>query len=86
MSSKARNHRYALERAEKKGAVPKWVDREALYQVYLKCPKSWTVDHIIPLKGDLVSGLHVPENLQYMPVDDNCNKGNRFAPFVEIYG
>lgn len=38
----------------------------------------WQVDHILPLQGSLVSGLHVPYNLQVIPGMDNVRKSNKF--------
>ena len=36
------------------------------------------VDHIIPLQGKLVSGLHTPYNMQVIPAAQNISKGNKF--------
>lgn len=39
---------------------------------------SWHVDHVIPLQGEVVSGLHTPYNLQVIPSVENARKSNKF--------
>lgn len=70
-------------RANKIKALPSWADLDSIKQIYLNCPKEHHVDHIIPLKNDLVCGLHVPDNLQYLTATENLNKHNKFEPYIE---
>lgn len=51
--------------------------RDAVLAFYRACPAGLEVDHIVPIKGKLVTGLHVPWNLQYLPRSENIRKGNR---------
>lgn len=66
--------------AAKLKRMPIWADQDRIKAIYDACPKGWEVDHIYPLQGDLVSGLHVPNNLQYMPRSENAQKRNKFVP------
>jgi hypothetical protein len=60
--------------------TPFWSDLKLIAAIYEKCPLGFEVDHIIPLQGKIISGLHVPENLQYLEKSLNRIKKNKF-PF-----
>lgn len=64
----------------KKKRMPKWADVEAIKCIYRDCEDGYEVDHIIPLHGKLVSGLHVETNLQYLTESENSKKSNKFNP------
>lgn len=68
----------AKRRAIKLNATPKWADLNAIMEFYKNCPDGYHVDHIIPLQGKNVCGLHVLENLQYLPASENMSKGNKY--------
>lgn len=68
-----------------KQATPKWADNNAIKEFYITAQKlsketgiPHEVDHIIPLQGKLVSGLHVPTNLQVITEFENISKNNKF--------
>ena len=76
-------HRNALKRgyvAAKFKRTPSWADHAAIVAFYKACPKGHHVDHIVPLRGKTVSGLHVENNLQYLPAIENLRKHNRYDP------
>ena len=61
--------------------TPKWLTKEQEQQIkdfYINCPKGMAVDHIYPLQGKYVSGLHHPDNLQYLTRSENSSKNNRY--------
>jgi hypothetical protein len=66
-------------------ATPKWVNRSLLNEVIGACPPDCHIDHILPLRGKVVCGLHVPENLQYLPAQENLFKSNKVDPLTLDY-
>ena len=81
--------REAERRAQKSLATPRWLSEkqkaeiEDLYwlcsDVSITTGEPYHVDHIVPLKGKKVCGLHVPWNLQVLPADINISKSNKEA-------
>jgi hypothetical protein len=69
----------AKRRAAKLKATPLWADYSVITQFYEECPEGHQVDHVIPLQGKLVTGLHVIQNLQYLKASENASKSNSFT-------
>jgi len=58
--------------------TPSWANISKIKEIYSKCPEGYHVDHIIPLSGKIVSGLHVETNLQYLTAHENLLKSNSY--------
>jgi hypothetical protein len=69
----------AIRKHKIKQQCPKWADKAKIRGIYLNCPSGYHVDHIVPLKGKTVSGLHVEYNLQYLTASENLKKHNKFG-------
>lgn len=68
-----------------KQAFPSWANIEKIQEIYKNCKKFseetgiiYHVDHIIPLNGKLVSGLHVENNLRIITAEENLKKQAKF--------
>lgn len=81
----------AKRRSKKLKATPSWLNAEHFKQIQLEyelaawCTKvmkeHYEVDHIVPLQGKTVCGLHVPWNLQVISRKDNRAKWNKYDTF-----
>lgn len=71
----------AFRRALKLQATPPWLTEEqlaAIDEIYkIAQTAGLEVDHIVPLKGKSVRGLHVPWNLQLLSRSENASKFNK---------
>lgn len=75
--------------AAKMQRIPKWLTKDekermsCYYQLASmrtqESGNAWHVDHIVPMRGKDVSGLHVPWNLRVISAQENMNKGNRYG-------
>jgi hypothetical protein len=83
-TANALSKKYKLKKAN---ATPKWLTESQL--LHIKCKyqlaamlnihgvEKWHVDHIVPIRGQDVCGLHVPWNLRVIPAKENMTKGNK---------
>ncbi len=84
------NARTARRYASKTQATPEWVLGNADFQWMIGeayaltklrqrlLGGAWEVDHIVPLRGKKVSGLHTPWNLRVVQAHENRRKSNKF--------
>lgn len=82
----ANEHSTARTRAKGR-ATPAWADKDAMRSIYKEAARisaqtgeARHVDHIVPLKSDLVCGLHCEANLRVVTAADNLKKHNRSWP------
>lgn len=86
---KARPALIAFHANKRRAAVlrrtPAWADQAKILEFYkrarqlaIETGKPHHVDHVIPLQGALVSGLHVHNNLQILTASENSRKRNRY--------
>ena len=73
--------------ADRVKATPVWSDTKAINFIYKQCEETSKetgvkhhVDHIVPLRGKTVCGLHVPWNLQVIPAIENMKKHTKLIP------
>jgi 5-methylcytosine-specific restriction endonuclease McrA len=77
---------YNKRRSAKIHRTPPWLTKEHFTEIkaiYQKAQalkdftgEDWDVDHIVPLQGELVCGLHVPWNLRVITSEENRKKNN----------
>lgn len=89
------NHNAKLYKLRKRNAAPSWLSgpqlahikrtyklREIVSEV---TGMTYHVDHIVPLQGENVCGLHVPWNLVVIPAIDNISKSNTYDDWLDYH-
>ena len=76
-----------LRRRKHREATPPWITRKQkseirqLYQIAITMSRTtgerYVVDHIVPLRSEVVCGLHVPWNLRVITQEENLKKSNK---------
>jgi hypothetical protein len=76
-----------VRRRKHRDATPPWLTRKQkseirqLYQIAITMTQTtgeqYVVDHIVPLRGESVCGLHVPWNLRVITQEENLKKSNK---------
>jgi len=87
-------HNQLIKYYDLKDRTPYWLtpehrrEMELVYEHARDCKlitgEEYHVDHIVPLRGKNVCGLHVPWNLQVLPSDVNDSKGNKLVEELAI--
>lgn len=79
------NANNAKRAADKLNRTPAWADLDKIREFYEEAQRltketgiQYSVDHIYPLRGEKISGLHVETNLQVIPLSENISKNNKF--------
>lgn len=89
---KQNKHKFLAANSKRRGVVsqatPSWLSEEQKCEIEnlywfaqdlrAVSGETYHVDHIIPLQGKDVCGLHVPWNLQILPADINLQKGIKY--------
>lgn len=79
LHKEGRRAKYLAYQLAKINRVPLWANLTKIKEIYAEAQRlGLTVDHIIPLRGKLVSGLHVENNLQLLTLEDNLRKCNHY--------
>lgn len=80
------SERSRVRRGAMKNRVPIWADKAAIALIYKQAKEfreagiDCEVDHVYPLQGEFVSGLHCEANLQIVSTHENRSKQNRYVP------
>ena len=84
-------HQATKRNASKMRRTPPWADLDAIRKLHEQAQRltketgvAHHVDHIIPLQGKTVSGLHIHTNMQILTARENCRKWNKWEDFPTV--